>query len=309
MTVMHPTELHGPFRKRLDAFSRELKDVEDGDVGALHRTRVASRRLREVVPLLELDGDVSHRLSRRLRKVTRALGPVRELDVLMLLIQELEANDRYPPTALKHVAATVAQGRAAARERLSAKSPTSKLQRLARALEHASQRLQSADTESNRLKTKRSRRAWEWALDARVARRGGCLGAAIEAAGTAYAAGPLHAVRIAVKRLRYAAELAAEAMHTRIGADLAVLKTMQNRLGRLHDLQVLLVRARETQVSASLTDLAVWRELGALVRVVEDDCRTLHARYMSDRAALMAVANRMGARTPDARLIARRPAV
>src|SRR5580765_2664047 len=173
---MHPTDLSGPFRKRLDAFARELKSVGEGDVDALHRARVASRRLREVVPLLQLEGDVSHRLSRRLRKVTKALGAVRELDVLMLLIQELAADHRYTPSALTHVAAAAAQGRAAARERLSAKLPTAKLQRLARALDRASQRLQSGDIESNRPSTKGPRRASMWALDARVARRGSCLG-------------------------------------------------------------------------------------------------------------------------------------
>ena len=124
-----------------------------------------------------------------------------------------------------------------------------------------------------------------------------------------YAAEPLHAVRIAVKRLRYAAELAAEAGRKRIGADVAVLKAAQSRLGRLHDLQVLLVRAHETQASASLPDLAAWRDLGALVRVVEDDCRTLHGRYMRDRIELIAIANRLGGSAHEAQRIARRPAV
>ena len=47
-----------------------LQGVEDGDVDALHRARVASRRLREVLPVLQLDSDVARKLNRRLRKIT-----------------------------------------------------------------------------------------------------------------------------------------------------------------------------------------------------------------------------------------------
>src|ERR1700674_2322259 len=95
------SHLYGPFRKRLDAFAHELGRVEEGDVEAVHRTRVASRRLRELLPLLVLDPDLTRKLTRRLRKVTKQLGNVRELDVLVLLIQELAENDRYSATAFK----------------------------------------------------------------------------------------------------------------------------------------------------------------------------------------------------------------
>jgi CHAD domain-containing protein len=235
--------LRAPFRKRLDAFTRELAGVEESNVEALHHTRVASRRLRELLPLLELDRDVTRKLSRRLRKVTKGLGTVRELDVLKLLIQELAEDGRYTPTALRQLAAAVAQERAGARERLSAKLPTARLERLARTLERVSERLASGDSESGQRRTKGASRAWLWGLEARVSLRGACVRAAIEAVGGVYAPERLHGVRIAVKKLRYAAELVAEATRKRIGADIAVLKAAQDLLGRLHDLEVLLVRA------------------------------------------------------------------
>ena len=50
---------YDPFRKRLRAFAHALPRLEEGDVGALHRTRVASRRLREWLPLLELDRETA----------------------------------------------------------------------------------------------------------------------------------------------------------------------------------------------------------------------------------------------------------
>src|ERR1700688_4489606 len=130
-----PAHLYGPLRKRLDAFAQELAGIGGGGVEALHRTRVASRRLRELLPLLELDRDVTRNLTRRLRKTTKQLGTVRELDVLMLLIKELSGDSRYSAMALKQIGGTAAQVGTAARERLSAKLPVAKLERLARKLE------------------------------------------------------------------------------------------------------------------------------------------------------------------------------
>jgi CHAD domain-containing protein len=307
--AMHDsTNLYRPFRERLDAFVHNLGRVEEGDIEVLHRTRVASRRLRELLPLLELDRDTTRKLTRRLRKVTRQLGTVRELDVLTLLIQELSEDGRHSPTALMELGATAAQARAAARERLYSKLPTAKLERLARNLERVAKNLESANTKSGRIGARGPRRAWVWASEARVARRAGGVRAAIEAAGAVYAPEHLHGLRIAFKKLRYAAELAAEATHKGTAADIAVLKAAQDLLGRLHDVEMFLVLAREAYSALSPSDLTAWRDLGSLVHVVEDDCRGLHARYMRDRAALIAIANRMGAGTREAQRVSRRAA-
>ena len=91
MPVIRRSEL---LKARLDRFSRVLQGVENGDITALHRARVASRRLRELLPVLQLDYDVAVKLNRRLRRVTARLGTVRELDVLLLLIDELHVSRR-----------------------------------------------------------------------------------------------------------------------------------------------------------------------------------------------------------------------
>ena len=54
-------------------------------------------------------------------------------------------------------------------------------------------------------------------------------------------------MRIAVKKLRYALELAADADHVKASPDLRQLRRVQDVLGRLHDLQVLVDRARESR--------------------------------------------------------------
>ena len=301
--------LYGPFRKRLDAFARELSPLEDGGIEALHRVRVASRRLRELLPLLDLDPDRTRKLTRSLRKVTNQLGSVRELDVLTLLIEELAEDARYCPAALKRLGATVSDARGAARERLSAKLPAAKLRRLALKLEGVSTSLESDNAASGRPGAKGAGRAWLGELDARLARRAARVREAVNAAGVVYAPVRLHGVRIALKKLRYAAELAAEVRGSRrTTADIVALKAAQSLLGRLHDLEMLLVRGREAQVALSPPDFTVWRELGSLVHAVEDDCRQRHAGYVRSRERLMAIAERMGAGKGDAQLAGRRAA-
>src|SRR5580700_10291386 len=140
---MPSTDLCVAFRKRLDAFAHELGPVEDGDVEAIHRTRVASRRLRELLPLLELDRETARNLTGGLRKVTKQLGTVRELDVIVILARELAENGRFPAKTLKRLGETTAQACAAARERLAAKLPAARLERLARKLDRVLKGLDS----------------------------------------------------------------------------------------------------------------------------------------------------------------------
>jgi CHAD domain-containing protein len=61
----------------VDAFLKEIKGSEATSIEAIHRGRVASRRLRELLPLVLLEPAFSRDLGRRLRKVTERLGAVR----------------------------------------------------------------------------------------------------------------------------------------------------------------------------------------------------------------------------------------
>src|SRR5262245_17828908 len=121
------TERQALLRKRLERFTRLLHGIEDGDPNAVHRTRVASRRLREVLPVLSLDADVAHKLRRRLRKITDRLGRVREHDVLHHTIKELEKHPRYSKKALGLVADHVGEPKSDDRKRALEKVPSSDL--------------------------------------------------------------------------------------------------------------------------------------------------------------------------------------
>ena len=80
-------------RQRFTALARGLAGARAGDVTAIHQARVATRRLREALPLVT-SGGAGRKLERTIRRLTRALGPVRELDVALQTLDELRARRR-----------------------------------------------------------------------------------------------------------------------------------------------------------------------------------------------------------------------
>jgi CHAD domain-containing protein len=269
-----------------------LRRVKTCDVRTLHRTRVASRRLRELLPVLEIEHQVTTDIGRRLRKVTRRLGKIRELDVLLLLIDALNESGRYDAEALHRVAAAVTEEREQRRARLKTKLPSSELKRVASKLDKLAGELATIDRASAR--TRASTRGLRWAVDARMERRASALKVAIEEAGALHLSDRLHGVRIALKKLRYAIELAVEiGGDDRIGPVLTTLKRNQDLLGRWHDRQVLVDRVRHMQASLTPPSISAWRRLDAVVTMLDHECRRLHARYVRNAAALIDVCDRI----------------
>jgi CHAD domain-containing protein len=263
-----------------------LHALGEGDVRALHRARVASRRLREILPVLQLKAELAERLGRRLKKVTVQLGAVRELDVLSDLMDELKAGGRCDPQVLRHVASTIGGERAQGRKALYARLPTRDLERIARKLEKV----------GGDLRDRKPSRGWQWAVDARVSRRAATVLHALDAAGALYLPERLHHVRIAIKKFRYALEVAGEAAGTKRSPDIRALQRQQDTLGRLHDVQVLVERVREMQSSL---DFTMWRKVDGLIALLEDDCRRMHAKFARQQSAIRAICQRV---TRDATL-------
>jgi CHAD domain-containing protein len=318
-----PTRQSELLRKRLDSLTRPLPGVEQGDGRALHRARVASRRLRELLPVLSIERETSKKLNRRLRKVTKRLGTVRELDVLILLIDELRVSRHSQPEALSRVAVVVAKERDEARARLFKRLPIDNIRRVARKLGRVADRLDKSDRGNTRRRAKESSssghgdehsrsantaRSSRWAVEARGARRAARLTATIHDAGAVYLPERLHGVRIALKKLRYVAELSAEIAGHPTASELRSLKRGQDVLGRLHDLQVLINRVRQVQASLTPPTITVWRALDTLITALDDDCRRLHARYMRLRPDLETITARLGTPAPESGTRAHRAA-
>jgi CHAD domain-containing protein len=287
--------------RRLASFTRMLRAAErQGDVRALHRARVASRRLRELLPVLQVRGKVTGDLSRRLKKITRRLGKVRDLDVLFDLTQTWQSVGRYEKSSLALMASAIGKERTEARKRLEEKLPLRELRRVRSRLEKLASELEGVDDERPG-RGGEVRRGLRWAVDARIQHRGHVLKAAIEDAGAVYLPNRLHAVRIALKKLRYAVELGHEiAADERTAAVLKLLNRHQDLLGRWHDRQVLIDRVRQVQASLVPPDVSAWRGLDTLMMMIENDCRRLHASYVRSSGSLSAVCDRLSVRLPAA---------
>jgi len=259
-----------------------LHALGEGDLLAMHRTRVASRRLREILPVLELEAGVAARLGRRLKTVTVELGGVRELGVLANLAAELQDSGQFDPQAMRRIRTALVDGHIAARERLFTRLPVADIERIARKLAKV----------GRGLRNEKPSRAWQWAIDARVNRRAATLLEALDAAGSIYLQERLHDVRIALKKFRYSMEISCEASGLKPSPHIKTLKKYQDTLGNLHDRQLLIDRIRELQASIVPTEAAMWRKIDKVIAALEDDCRRLHAKFMRQRPDMHAIAER-----------------
>jgi len=108
-----PSPLVRLLERRTRALSRQLSAAIAGKDVGVHQARVASRRLREALPVLTagLEHTKAGKAQRKIRKLTRALGTVRELDVTLHLIDELAERPAVPRAALAEVRALVIEDR------------------------------------------------------------------------------------------------------------------------------------------------------------------------------------------------------
>jgi len=246
------------------------------DIEGIHQTRVASRRLRELLPVLADDPDdgQSVELRRRLRYLTRLLGPSRELDVAGQTLEAL--GSRTPSRAIAIVRAYVDRER----------SDASRVMRHGVAavdINHLRVRTREL---AARLDSPGAIRNCAGRAAARLDRRAHELEAAVLGAGIVYAPGPLHGVRIALKKFRYAFEVAERVGRFRLRGSMQHLKRLQTLLGDLHDLQVLAARVRDV---VALSPGRRRAALAALVSDIDDDIRMLHSRFVTDRVSLVRV--------------------
>jgi len=267
-------------RQRLRALEKNLPAAAKGNVTALHQARVASRRIREALPLVSA-GSRGRRLDRQMRKITQALGPVRDLDVALLILDEMERSGEVSRSALGRLRQAVTRERqllyAAMKRRVEAWDLAKLRKRALGAARRTSGHRGVRDP-------KRVARARD-----RAARRAERLRMAIENAAGIYLPDRLHDVRIAVKKLRYAMELVRELSGSRATAKLRTLKESQDLLGRIRDLEILIARTRAVQGAPGAPNLKLSAELDRIVRRFENECRQLHGHYMSSRHSLRSI--------------------
>ncbi len=96
------------------------------------------------------------------------------------------------------------------------------------------------------------------------------------------------------KKLRYALEIASGVGVHSAAPLVRSLKRSQDQLGRLHDLQVLLVHVAAVHAATEPGTDVNGHGLDALARHIEEDCRHLHGRYVAASGLLGDVPVRVG---------------
>jgi CHAD domain-containing protein len=281
MDIMRAPAAEYLIRQRVSALGRALPAAKAGDVASLHRARVATRRLRAALPLVASDGKAG-KVVKSVRRLTRILGPVRELDVALMVLDELDQSGDVPRPGIDRLRASIVEER----------------QRLQAEVREEIDEFDLDKLRKQALKLARNARADRAphesadARRARIGRRARRLASAIENAAGLYLPDRLHQVRIAVKKLRYTLELGV-ADFKRSAPRLRMLKRAQDLLGRMHDLEVLIARTRSIQSSPGASTLKVSADLDRIVRRLETECRRLHGHYMAERPELLRLCHRL----------------
>ena len=276
------------WRKRLNELDAVWPDFVSGRPTGLHKTRVASRRIREALPIVGVATPAkAKKLSKKMRALTRYLGPIRELDVELDILEDRSRSDGVPLRAIEMVRREVASRRQVLRQELTDKAPIGDIRKLLKKLERVAEKGakgkgQGADADV------KSEAEWRGVLAARLMRRAKALAAALEEAGPLYAPERIHEVRISTKKLRYAVEIAQDAGIPAAALSVRMLKRHQARLGRLHDLQILLKHVRETEALPGITSRV--NDLTAYADTLDRECRRLHADFVEHRSELASVA-------------------
>jgi CHAD domain-containing protein len=256
-----------------------LPGVYDGDVDSVHRVRVATRRLREVLPLAIPSPD--SRLMDVARAAGRQLGRVRELDVMRGMLEGLAERD-IGAAGIAAVARRALRDRQLAERRAMVKALESldldKLRRDAGIDGHAW--TQWVSLPSIGLATP----AWRSALRERLMARSSDAADAVRRATGIYLPNRAHRARVAIKKLRYAVEVAHETGLWRPRRAVKDLARLQSTLGAMHDAQVL-IEAMDDLLGADVPAPGA----ATLKRLLDDDIVRHHADYLRQRDRVFAI--------------------
>ena len=254
-------------RLHLRAFASHEAGAHDGDVESIHQLRVATRRLRATLALFEsvLPEEAARRAGDELAWLGRAIGAVRDLDVLLLAVP---ARARRLHSATRDALAPLDAALRARRETAHAA--------LLRALDSPRCRTLLAG-----LRTfgggRRSRALADVAhelakpLTRSVHRAGRHLDADAEAEA-------FHRLRVRIKRLRYGLETLRGLGGRKLGKMLRRLEAVQELLGEVQDAVAQRARLEEVATVEPLP-AATLVAVGALVEVLDRRGRKRRKRF------------------------------
>ena len=243
--------------------------VRDGDSESIHQARIATRRARAALKII--DGKETERLE-LCRRLGRMLGKVRELDITQEVFQGLSM--RVPPASY----AIAAARRTVERDQRQAR------RRFAKALDHLELRPLLALRDRPSITVVSFWKDWRRSIVTETLARQQALCDAIERTPAVYMPNRVHRVRIATKKLRYTLEVA-NATGIRVDQDvMRDLHKIQDLLGRVHDIDV----ARRVLQQLDGTGKPIADEVALLDAVMAADCAALHEKYLARRERIRA---------------------
>lgn len=261
-------------RQRIRGVFRHLPKGLAGDEEAIHQMRVAGRRLRVALPLLarKPEGRRVRRALRVLRALTRTAGQSRDLDVSLDLLTEhlrsLPARTREQTLLRGYLRAA----RARSRTRMAEALMDLDIARLRRDLRAV---LARGGEEVFAVKVR---------LRAARDEQGRSLLEEFEALAAAFDPVALHALRRRARRLRYTAEVADGVRGGSPSDAPPLFKTLQERLGSLHDHHVLSAWLQGQAESSAMRGRAAFAaEARALGRWAEAAAHEQHAQLLETR--------------------------
>ncbi len=217
--------------------SHEAGSRTGADIESVHQMRVAIRRMRSLFKLIgaHYRPKTTARFERGLRQTARALGAIRDLDVLILDLQHYQ--ETLPPddqAVLAQVVSMLDARRGACRLRLNQLLDSKRYARFIRGFQRFAKRPGKG---ARRLKRSEAphqlRHVLPLLLHERLAR--------VRAYDTVLPASDdaiLHALRVEYKQLRYALEFFQPILGRSAGYFLKQVKEMQEILGRINDIAV-----------------------------------------------------------------------
>ncbi|MEY4548847.1 MAG: hypothetical protein RL685_5042 [Pseudomonadota bacterium] len=226
--------------QRLQKLVRSATEPQaERSVDTVHELRVASRRLRAFVLTFSdaIGRKTRSRLEKKLRRVTKSVAALRDLDVLSALVQQRSAgaSSDVERAALEHLLEALAERRSVAAPKAAKRLRELDLDALSALVRSAAREVVGG------LSPEEGQRVYARALLERL-----ILAAAEQEPprdGAEHAeqlhAEQLHQLRLALKQLRYALEFLEPVLGAQFLTLYARAETLQERLGTHHDLTVL----------------------------------------------------------------------
>ena len=232
-------EAPAPLEKHLSSQVRELqrllpRALKAKDVKAVHKARVATRRLRAAMQLTEpvLSDEPRREFTRALRRLRRTLGPLRDADVMLVHLKELRGDAQHAD-AVEWLSGRLRTERDKLARKCCKKMSSRKRLAGLREWETLQPELRKSDQSIQSLATR--------AVPQQLASFRDCADQVSSfRRESSTGLGPdVHELRIAGKLLRYTLELATPLGYQLSPAVLRSFKQLQDALGLWHDYVVL----------------------------------------------------------------------